>query len=43
MTMRWKLTIGGSINDHAVEVDHRGIQRQLEDYSHNGSPNGGEE
>ncbi len=33
----------GSINDHAVEVKHMGIQRQLEDSNHHGSPNGGEE
>ncbi len=31
----------GSINDHAVEVEQRGIQRQLEDFNHHGSPNGG--
>jgi hypothetical protein len=33
----------GSINYHAVEVEHRGIRRQLEDSNYHGSPNGGEE
>jgi hypothetical protein len=33
----------GSISDHGVEVEHRGIQRQPKGSDHHGLPNGGEE
>jgi hypothetical protein len=33
----------GSISDHGVEVEHRGIRRQLEGFDQHGPPNGGEE